>query len=605
LDKIKKLIPMVAAGGLSLASLLGKDTGGPKGLYSGTVDMNRNRDAEFAAMHDKMGTRQQSAGIAALPDAQQPLIAHPDTDAGMVLPNDRPHPMAAGGYLDSIAAQLPAQFSDTPQPMPQEQPAFAEGGIATLAYAHGGPTAPRYLRGETDGMADQIKARIDGGQEARLAHGEFVIPADVVSHLGNGNSDAGAKKLYAMMDNIRVARTGTKKQGKEINPDKFLPGMGRKHMASGGITDAVAHFDGGGVTAAPSGLAEWAGPYVTNMLSEANALGNNMVSNPQNFVYQGPRAAGASALQTQGFGAAGNLGVNANLTNAATQTTGIADKMKGMTYDNTKFDNLYKPSEDYKVTDFGPGEEFTGSQVAKYMNPYLQQSLDPQIAEARRQAEIQRMTTAGRLVGSGAFGGGRQAVMEAEGDRNLLSNVANITGQGYNTAYNNATQQFNAAQQQKLARDQATEGSKQFGANFGMNNNVNSANFAQKAADASEQSKQYGAKYGLDALAGAANVYSTAGSLGSQIGAQERANIATQMDAGAVQRGISQDALNASMAKFNETAALPGQALKVKNGALQGLNTQATAQAETPLITQLAQAGLTAVEIAKLLGEKE
>jgi hypothetical protein len=72
-------------------------------------------------------------------------------------------------------------------------------------------------------MADKIKANIDGEQEARLSHGEFVIPADVVSHLGNGNSEAGAERLYAMMDRIREARTGTKKQGKQINPDKFLP----------------------------------------------------------------------------------------------------------------------------------------------------------------------------------------------------------------------------------------------------------------------------------------------------------------------------------------------------------------------------------------------
>ena len=72
-------------------------------------------------------------------------------------------------------------------------------------------------------MADKIPARIEGGQEARLSDGEFVIPADVVSHLGNGNSDAGAKVLKEMMDRVRKTRTGNKKQGKEINPKKFLP----------------------------------------------------------------------------------------------------------------------------------------------------------------------------------------------------------------------------------------------------------------------------------------------------------------------------------------------------------------------------------------------
>lgn len=95
-------------------------------------------------------------------------------------------------------------------------PKYASGGIAEMAQG-------RYLGGATDGMADKIPARIGGKQEAKLSHGEFVVPADVVSHLGNGNSDAGAKRLYEMMDRIRQARTGTSKQGKQINPNKFLP----------------------------------------------------------------------------------------------------------------------------------------------------------------------------------------------------------------------------------------------------------------------------------------------------------------------------------------------------------------------------------------------
>lgn len=103
-------------------------------------------------------------------------------------------------------------------------PKLAEGGLAELAMAQGGRTLqPRYLGGITDGMADKVPASIDGRRPAALSDGEFVIPADVVSHLGNGNSSAGAKKLYEMMDRIRKARTGTTKQGREINPDKFMP----------------------------------------------------------------------------------------------------------------------------------------------------------------------------------------------------------------------------------------------------------------------------------------------------------------------------------------------------------------------------------------------
>jgi len=92
---------------------------------------------------------------------------------------------------------------------------LADGGVA--GYAKGG-----YLDGPGDGMSDSIPATIEGKQQARLADGEFVIPADVVSHLGNGSTKAGSKRLYAMLDNVRKARTGTKKQGKKINPNKFM-----------------------------------------------------------------------------------------------------------------------------------------------------------------------------------------------------------------------------------------------------------------------------------------------------------------------------------------------------------------------------------------------
>jgi len=90
------------------------------------------------------------------------------------------------------------------------------GGLAS--FAKGG-----YLDGPGDGMSDSIPATIADKQPARLADGEFVVPADVVSHLGNGSTKAGAQRLYAMMDKVRKARTGTTKQGKQINPNKYMP----------------------------------------------------------------------------------------------------------------------------------------------------------------------------------------------------------------------------------------------------------------------------------------------------------------------------------------------------------------------------------------------
>ena len=93
----------------------------------------------------------------------------------------------------------------------------------TRTLAQGGALDSYYLGGPTDGMADLVPASIDGTQPAALSDGEFVVPADVVSHLGNGNSDAGAKQLYSMMDRVREARTGTTKQGTEIDPMQKLP----------------------------------------------------------------------------------------------------------------------------------------------------------------------------------------------------------------------------------------------------------------------------------------------------------------------------------------------------------------------------------------------
>jgi hypothetical protein len=99
-------------------------------------------------------------------------------------------------------------------------PTAAGGGLADLgSYSDGG----RMLKGPGDGMSDSIPGVIGGKQPARLADGEFVVPADVVSHLGNGSTDAGAKKLYAMMAKVRKARTGKKKQAPAVNTSRFLP----------------------------------------------------------------------------------------------------------------------------------------------------------------------------------------------------------------------------------------------------------------------------------------------------------------------------------------------------------------------------------------------
>jgi hypothetical protein len=106
------------------------------------------------------------------------------------------------------------------QPLGNIQEAAKGGVMSSLGgYSDGG----RMLKGPGDGMSDSIPASIANKQPARLADGEFVVPADVVSHLGNGSTDAGARKLYAMMDKIRKARTGKKKQAPAVKADRYMP----------------------------------------------------------------------------------------------------------------------------------------------------------------------------------------------------------------------------------------------------------------------------------------------------------------------------------------------------------------------------------------------
>jgi hypothetical protein len=160
--------------------------------------------------------------------AQQPAAPAPVDNSWINELNPQmPTDPNAAGYFDfenfGFAAGGDVYSRDAMNPMGGAP--VSQYGIAALE--RGGSTGNKpiegYLDGPGDGMSDSITATIDGHQPARLADGEFVIPADVVSHLGNGSSKAGAKVLYAMMDRIRQARTGNPKQGKEINPKKFLP----------------------------------------------------------------------------------------------------------------------------------------------------------------------------------------------------------------------------------------------------------------------------------------------------------------------------------------------------------------------------------------------
>ena len=340
----------------------------------------------------------------------------------------------AQAAADQQAQGILANYTPAVAPAPKWN---ATNAVATpwapkpVQAATGGIMAAkgRYLRGNTDGMADKINTSIDDRQPAKLSHGEFVVPADVVSHLGNGNSDAGAKKLYQMMDKIRIARTGTKKQGRQINPDKYMPG-GSVGYSEGGITDGIQRFVTGGPatgTSTAGNLSEWAGDAITTNIGQGIAAANKPYQ-----AYTGTLTAGPSDLQNQYFAGTSTLA-----------STG---------YDPTKFTT----------------GTFDTAAANKYMNPYLSAALDPQLAEMRRQSQINLQPSMAKLTQAGGFGGGRQAIMESEAARNLLAEQNKTVGQGYATAFDKAMQQFNTEQGRQMEADKASEASRQYGSDFGL-----------------------------------------------------------------------------------------------------------------------------------------
>jgi hypothetical protein len=160
-------------------------------------------------------------GLMSIPNSVTPTVG----ENGFLDPTSSVQMYSKGGNVDNETMQIVKHLKSGGAPMHHiagfleyRNKKMAQGG-SLGSYSDGG----RLLKGLGDGMSDDIPASIAGVQPARLANEEFVIPADVVSHLGNGSSEAGAKVLYDMLDKVRKARTGHTKQGKQINPDKLMP----------------------------------------------------------------------------------------------------------------------------------------------------------------------------------------------------------------------------------------------------------------------------------------------------------------------------------------------------------------------------------------------
>lgn len=281
-------------------------------------------------------------------------------------------------------------------------------------------------------------------------------------------------------------------------------------------------------TGSSESLANWVGPYATQMLGQANAYAAQPYA-----VYQGPLTAWSSPLQEQAFQGLGSLQAPSSI-GAAADTAGQIGQA------------ALAGGGDYGPAQFTTGI-FNTEAAQQYMNPYLQTALDPMMAEARRQAEISRVNDASRLTKAGAYGGGRQAIMESEGNRNLMTKQNDMLTQGYNTAFDKAAGIFASDQARKLQTDLASEGSRQFGANFGLA----SLDTGLRAAQAQ-------------------------GGLGALQNSTALGNIQAQLGGGQVQRDIESEGIKADYNEFLQQRDYPMKMLQFKQSMLQGMPMGAT-----------------------------
>jgi hypothetical protein len=408
---------------LKLIPLLG-------GLYGASQSNNRTQPSGYQGTIPKYTATRQAPGIGQLlsgnvlyktPDKTTTnadgtvtttpgTVINPNTAAPAtgVAPPPREEAVvtkAKGGALESGGFVIPADV------VSHLGNGSSAAGLRLLAQRYGATP----IKGKGDGMSDSIKTTIDGRQPARVANEEARLTKSQVQAAG------GAQKLYAMMEKIRQARTGSKKQGKQIDPRKYMPGGAVGYVGGG----EVQRFNAGGTpvstpagtTGTESNLSNWAGEYVTNMLGKGQALSEMPYEQ-----YQGPLTAGASDLQNK-----------------------VSTGLQGVTFPS----NLGSSFSSTTAPTIGAGGQPTGGGIASnYMNPYLSAVLNPQLAEMRRQAEINNLSGVGNLTKSGAFGGGRQAIMQSEAGRNLLDTQTSAIGKGYSDAYDKGMQQFNVEQGQ-------------------------------------------------------------------------------------------------------------------------------------------------------------
>lgn len=377
-----------------------------------------------------------------------------------------------------------------------------------------------------------------------------------------------------------------------------LPTEAFKHVGDNRIRPQGG---GGGQQAAPTqttvnntSIPEYARPYVETMLGTTQQQLYNYETDPttgQKFATSmkgytpfsedpSKYVAGFSPMQEQSFKGAANMGTSPQLDTASGLAGLAGQRAMGAQYDPTQFNAQQVGTQDY-----------TGQNVSQYMNPYMQNVVDIQQREAQRQADIAGTQRAGQAVRSGAFGGSRAGIMEAEAARNLATQKGDIQAQGQNAAFQNAQQQFNTQQQRDLQAQLANQGA------------------GLQTQQMGEQSRQYGAGYGMQGLQTGLQAAGQLGQLGQTQYGQQLGNINLQNQMGAQQQAQQQGILNQQIQNYAMAQQYPQQQLAFMSNMLRGLPMQSTTanmyQAAPSAVSQLAGLGTAAYGVSKMAGMKK
>lgn len=308
-------------------------------------------------------------------------------------------------------------------------------------------------------------------------------------------------------------------------------------------------------------VAPWAAPVVGGLVGAAVDTAGRGYD-----VYGQPKVAATSDLQNQAFSGIQSLAMPTAATTAETNLGDVYNKaMTQPAYTGTTFSNQFSAPQAYTAGTFNAGTVSTGigapGSIESYMNPYLQNVVDIQAREARRQAEIQRAADARKF--QGAFGGGRQALYEAEGVRNLNQKIGDIQAKGLQDAYASALKQrLDEADQYRLAQEataqldfnaqKETEASRQFGATRAERSAELTAKYGLEGLKAEEESRQFGADLGLKYLSEAGQSAANLANLGVNQATFDLNRLKSMTDMGATQRAIEQEGLTSDYKDFLE-----------------------------------------------------